>query len=325
MLGFSQEHRHIYQQLLQQPQGWLLVTGPPKSGKTTTLYASLNALKEDVTRDIVTIEDPIRNQLNGIKQIQVMPEAGLTFDSILSFILGRDPNIHRDPGVIFVEEIRDTDTAAIVMRVAETGHFVLSTLHRNDAISAVHHLFRLGIAPDLIATNLLGIIAQRLVKTICPECKTLYVPDEKELRSLGLHNYRKSPPICCKGQGCPACEYTGYSGQTGLYEIFAPNDELRNALAKRPTTPDFRQLTHHLGMKTLLEDGIEKIRQGITTIEEVAKACCVTCPGCEHSILDTEETCPFCQYHLHETCVQCGAQLDLEWIVCPFCGTEKLR
>lgn len=322
-LGLSSEHLKKYLDLLQQPQGWLLVTGPAASGKTTTLYASLNTAKEDVTRDIVTIEDPIKYQLNGVKQIQIDHKAGLTFDSILSFILGRDPNIHRDPSVILVEEIRDAETANIAMRVVETGHLVLSTLHRKDAISAVNHLFHLGIAPDLVAANLLGVVAQRLVRKICPECKTPYVPDKQELQSLGLLNGQNSLPICCKGTGCPACKHTGYSGQIGLYEMFVPTEQLRAELAQRPTKPWLERLAREAGMKTLLEDGITKIRQGSTTIEEVAKACCITCPGCEHVIIETEDVCPFCQYPLHETCKQCGAKLDMEWLLCPFCGTPK--
>lgn len=323
LLGLSSEHLKRYREMLQQPQGWILVTGPAESGKTTTLYASLNTMKEDVTRDIVTIEDPIKYQLNGVKQIQIDHKAGLTYDSVLSFILGRDPNIHRDPSVILVEEIRDPEIADIAMRVVETGHLVLSTLHRKDAVSAVNHLFRLGIAPDLVASNLLGVIAQRLVRKICPQCKIPYIPDKQELRSLGLHNGQKSPHIYCKGTGCSDCGYTGYSGQIGLYEIFAPTEQLRAELAKRPTKPWLERLTREAGMKTILEDGIEKIRQGITTVEEVAKACCITCPGCEQAIVETEELCPFCQYPLHETCEQCGAKLDVEWLLCPFCGTQK--
>jgi len=322
-LGLSSEHLKRYREMLQQPHGWILVTGPAKSGKTTTLYASLNATKEDVTRDIVSIEDPIKYQLKGVKQIQIDHKAGLTFDSVLSFILGRDPNIHRDPSVILVEEIRDAETAVIAMRVVETGHLVLSTLHREDAVSAVNHLFRLGIAPDQVASNLLGVIAQRLVKKICPQCKTPYVPDKRELRSLGLLNGQNPTHICCKGTGCSACEHTGYSGQIGLYEMFAPTEQLRAELTKRPTKPGLERLAREAGMKTILEDGIEKIRQGLTTIEEVTKACCITCPECEQAIVETEDVCPFCQYRLHETCEQCGARLDVEWLLCPFCGTQK--
>lgn len=328
-LGISAEHLRLYQTLIKQPQGWILVTGPTGSGKTTTLYASLNAMK-DVTKNIVTVEDPIEYQLEGINQVQINPKAGLTFASGLRSILRQDPN------VILVGEIRDAETAGIAMQASETGHLVLSTLHTNDSISTVNRLFNLGISPDLVASNLLVIIAQRLVRRICPKCKTQYVPDVQELQNIGIYNGQKSPFVAYKGSGCPTCKQTGYYGQIGIYELFALNDQLRAEVAKRPTKQVLKQLAVEAGMKTMLQDGIEKIHQGITTIEEVSRVCYVEpdeagrteivrtieCPECGKTITETEDICPFCQYHLYETCEQCGAKLEATWLLCPFCGNR---
>jgi type IV pilus assembly protein PilB len=267
-LGFSPEQLRLYRTMLKQPQGWILVTGPTGSGKTTTLYASLNALK-DVTKNIVTVEDPIEYQLEGINQVQINPKAGLTFASGLRSILRQDPN------VILVGEIRDAETAEIAMQASETGHLVLSTLHTNDSISTVNRLFNLGIAPDLVASNLLVVIAQRLARRICSQCKTQYVPDAQELQSIGMYNSQHPLSVAYKGSGCPTCRQTGYYGQIGIYELFILNDRLREEIAKRPTKPVLKQLVAEVGMKTMLADGIAKIQQGITTIAEVARVCYV--------------------------------------------------
>ncbi len=324
-LGLSPEHLRVYQTMIEQPQGWVLVTGPTGSGKTTTLYASLNAIK-DVTKNIVTVEDPIEYQLEGINQVQVNPKAGLTFASGLRSILRQDPN------VILVGEIRDVETASIAMQASETGHLVLSTLHTNDSVSTVNRLFNLGISSDLVASNLLVVVAQRLVRRVCPQCKTQYEPNAEELRSVGIYTGQKTEFVAYKGTGCSNCKHTGYYGQIGLYELFAPNDRLRGEIAKRPTKQVLKQLAIKTGMKTMLEDGIEKIRQGITTIDEVARVCYVEpdepmetieCPECGKAIAETEDVCRFCQHHLREICKQCGAKMEKEWLLCPFCGTKR--
>jgi energy-coupling factor transporter ATP-binding protein EcfA2 len=319
-LGLSQDHLQRYRKALRQPQGLVLVTGPPGSGKTTTLYTSLNAIKKDVARNIVTIEDPIEAQFQGIKQIQVDFKVGLTFSTILSLIHDQYP---RGNNVIFVGELWDADTAQIVMRATETGHLVLSSLHTPDAVATVMHLFNLGLPPDLIASDLRVVLTQRLVRTICPSCKQAYTPEGQELRSIGIDEAQQPTFIGYQGIGCAGCEGTGYRGQIGLYEIFDPNAHLREEIAKRPAKHILKQLAVAEGMTTLLADGIEKIRQGITTIAEVARVCCVRCPSCGQSLPETETTCPSCQSRLSETCAQCGAKLDLEWRLCPFCGTRK--
>lgn len=320
LLGLSQEHLQAYHKVLQQSHGLIFVTGPTGSGKTTTLYASLNAVKNEAIRNIVTIEDPIEHQLQGIKQIQIDPEAGLTLNSVLSFITDQ---YHPAHAVILVGKLQDVDTIKIAVRISETGHLVFSSLHTHDAVSVVNHLFNFGISPDLIASELLAVIAQRLVRVICPACKKPYKPDTQEIRSIGIPDVRRGSFLCYKGTGCIKCDNTGYSGQTGLYELFEPNEQLRNKITKRLPTHKLKKLAVEAGMKTLLEHGIEKICQGITTIEEVARVCCAECPGCGKAIPETEDICPFCQYWLYEVCGHCGAKLEIEWQVCPFCGTRK--
>ena len=267
-LGFAPDQLKFFRAMLKQPQGWILVTGPTGSGKTTTLYAALNMLK-DVTKNIVTVEDPIEYQLEGINQVQVNPKAGLTFASGLRSILRQDPN------VILIGEIRDAETAGIAMQASETGHLVMSTLHTNDALATVNRLFNLGISADLVASNLLLVIAQRLVRRICPHCQSQYVPAAQELHSIGLANGQQPALAAYRGNGCAQCKQTGYAGQLGLYELFAPNDRLREAIARRPAKNVLKQLAAEAGMHTMLADGIEKIRQGITTIAEVARVCYV--------------------------------------------------
>lgn len=324
-LGFSQEHLQVYQTLTQQPQGWVLVTGPTGSGKTTTLYATLNALKDE-TKNIVTVEDPIEYQLEGINQVQVNPKAGITFASGLRSILRQDPN------VILIGEIRDEETATIAMQASETGHLMLSTLHTNDSISTVSRLFNLGLSPDLVAANLLVVIAQRLVRRICPKCKIKYTPEARELRNIGIYDEDETPFIAYKGSGCSACKHTGYYAQIGLYELFIPNDRLRAEITKHPTKHVLKQLATDAGMKYMLDDAIEKIREGITTIEEVARVCYIEpediakmsdCPTCGKTVSTAEENCPFCQSPLRQTCGQCGARLEQRWLFCPFCGVQK--
>jgi len=279
-MGMSQRYLNLYRTMLQKPQGWILVTGPTGSGKTTTLYASLNAIK-DITKSIVTVEDPIEYQLEGINQVQVNPKGGLTFASGLRSILRQDPDI------ILVGEIRDIETASVAMQAAETGHLVLSTLHTNDAISTVNRLFNLGIDPDLLASNLLAVVAQRLVRKICLQCKTEYIPDIEELRKVGLSESQAND-VFWKGAGCKVCMNTGYYGRIGIYELFVPNDRLRDEIANRPAKHILKNLAIKAGMKTMLQDGIEKVLQGITTLEEIARVSPVEQDILESTLQDIE-------------------------------------
>jgi type IV pilus assembly protein PilB len=313
-----------YESLIHQPQGLILVTGPTGSGKTTTLYASLNAVKDE-TKNIVTVEDPIEYQLEGITQVQVNPKAGMTFASGLRSILRQDPN------VILVGEIRDAETAGIAIQASETGHLVFSTLHTNDAVSTVNRLFNLEVSSDLVAANLLAVVAQRLVRRICPKCKTEYRPDAREWQHVGIYHGKDVTAAAYKGSGCSMCKHTGYYGQIGLYEIFVPTDRLREEIAGRSTKHSLKQHAAEAGMQSMLDDGLEKIRQGITTIEEVARVCAVEpedvggqkeCPACGKTLTDNEAVCPVCQHRLQPTCGQCGASLEATWLFCPLCGTR---
>ncbi|PID56355.1 type II secretion system protein GspE [candidate division KSB3 bacterium] len=323
-LGMSSRSLRLYRSMLRQPQGWILVTGPTGSGKTTTLYASLHAIK-DTTKNIMTVEDPIEYQLEGINQVQINPKAGLTFASGLRSILRQDPN------VILLGEIRDRETAEIAMQASETGHLVLSTLHTNDAVSTVNRLFSLGISPDLVASNLLVIIAQRLVRKICLYCRKVYTPAPEELEILEHIHVETSELRFYKGQGCAACDHSGYYGQIALYEVLVQNDRIRDAIAQRPTKQALKRLGRLYGMTILLEDGLDKVRQGITTIEEVLRVCPVEpdiahealcCPECSAPLDNSKALCSACGYVLHISCRSCHSVLENDWTFCPYCGTQ---
>jgi type IV pilus assembly protein PilB len=322
-LGLSSGHQSLCRMMIHQPQGWIIGTGPPGCGKTTTLYALLNAMKD---KKIVTLENPVEYPLDGVDQFQINPRVEQAFARGVHSLLQQRSN------VIFIGEIRDAETAALAVQASETGHVVLSPMYASDTVSIIRRLFHLGIPPDLVASNLLMVVAQRLVRRICPECKTKHVPTDQELQRIGIYNGHTSTFVSYKGGGCKTCKYTGYYGQTGIYEILAPNDRLREEILRCPTKRTLKQLAIEAGMKTMLEDGIRKIQHGITTLEEVIRVCAVEqaeleqtiqCPRCGKKIMQTESICPFCRSRLYEPCEQCGAELEQEWTVCPFCGAEK--
>ena len=262
-LGFSSEDLKKYRRIIKKPYGLVLITGPTGSGKSTTLYASLLELKTP-RKNIITIEDPVEYQIDGISQIQVNPKINLTFANGLRSILRQDPDI------IMIGEIRDLETAEIAIHASMTGHLVLSTLHTNDAPSAVARLVDMGVEPFLIASSLEGVIAQRLVRTICKNCKKEDSPSETEVQEIERY-IGKSMEIkkLYKGEGCQECLGTGYKGRTAVYEIMEVNEELRTIISKNPETVTIREKAISNGLKTLLEDGIMKILNGKTTLEEV--------------------------------------------------------
>lgn len=267
-LGLSPQHQTQCRGFLQQHQGLILTAGPTGSGKTTTLYALLNALK-DGTKHIVTIEDPIEYQLDGVTQIQINARAGATFASGLRSVLRHNPN------VILIGEIRDAETAAVAMQASEAGHLVLSTIHANDTIAAVSRLLALNISTDLIASNLLLIIAQRLIRRICPRCQKEYHPEAEELQRIGLAD-KLSDVRFYKADGCNVCRDSGYYGQIGIFELFAPDPHIRQAIARGTGTYELRRMAREAGMPALCASGVEAIRQGVTTLEEVLRACPLT-------------------------------------------------
>ena len=242
----------------------MLVTGPTGSGKTTTLYACLNYINRP-DRKIITVEDPVEYQLAGINQVQVRTDIGMTFAAALRSILRQAPNI------IMIGEIRDLETAEIAVNASLTGHLVFSTLHTNDAPSAVVRLVDIGVKPFLVASSTRGIIAQRLVRKICERCKEEYTPTEAELRLLGPAAAQLEKAALYRGKGCPDCRQTGFRGRLGLFEIFVLNDQVRNMIFARVSAADLRNAARQLGMRTLREDGLRKVIAGVTTLTEVLR------------------------------------------------------
>lgn len=264
-LGFgTYDELNRYESLISKPYGIILSTGPTGSGKTTTLYSALMRINS-IDRNIITIEDPVEYRLGLIRQIQVNPKAGITFANGLRAILRQDPD------VIMVGEIRDLETAVIAVQAALTGHLVLSTLHTNDAPSAVTRLVNMGVEPFLISACLIGIMAQRLVRLICENCKESYEPSKAVLQKWGLEG--RDDVTFYRGRGCDNCKDTGYRGRTGIFELMIVDDELREMIIAGASTVALRKKAQEKGMRILREDGVNKALTGIVSIEEVARVC----------------------------------------------------
>jgi type IV-A pilus assembly ATPase PilB len=263
-LGLNPDDEKIVRRLVELPHGIVLVTGPTGSGKSTSLYAFLSTINS-IDQRIITIEDPIEYELPGVNQMHVKPDIGLTFASGLRHILRQDPD------VIMVGEVRDLETAEIAIRAALTGHLVFSTLHTNDAAGAITRLVDMGIEPFLVSSSVEALIAQRLVRTICPACKEQYRPDAELLRDVGFPETERARTKFCRGKGCEECRFTGYRGRTGIYEILVMNEKLRPLIIERTSSTALKQVAISSGMKTLRDDGWLKVRAGVTTVEEVAR------------------------------------------------------
>jgi len=253
-----------FRSLIELPEGIVLVTGPTGSGKTTTLYSAICELYNDET-NIMTIEDPVEYNLKGIAQIGVQHKIKLDFATGLRHILRQDPDI------IMIGEIRDVETAEIAIQSSLTGHLVLSTLHTNDAPSAVTRLVDMGIEPYLLSSSLIGVVAQRLVRRICPDCRQPYQPSERELQSISLEKKDLIQGVLYKGGGCPSCVGSGYKGRHGLYELMVVNNAIKKQIVKSPDAVEIRRISIDSGMSTLLEHGSELVRKGITTVAEVLR------------------------------------------------------
>lgn len=264
-LGFFSDDQATFERLINLPDGIFLVTGPTGSGKSTTLYSALNTINKS-DRKIITVEDPVEYQLKGINQVQVQREVGMTFAAALRSMLRQAPNI------IMVGEIRDAETAAIAVNASLTGHMVFSTLHTNDAPSAVSRLIDIGLKPYLVSASLRGTLAQRLLRRICDECKEAYVPEPRELNLLGIQQDQAAEAVFMKGRGCPKCRGTGYKGRLGIFEVLVIDEEIEQMIYENCTLVDLRNKATDLGMRPLREDGIRKVIAGMTTIEEVLKA-----------------------------------------------------
>jgi type IV pilus assembly protein PilB len=265
-LGFGEEDYQRFQQIIKRPNGIFLVTGPTGSGKTTTLYAALNEINRP-DRKIITAEDPVEYYLPGVNQVEVKHQIGLDFARIIRAMLRQAPNI------ILVGEIRDQETAEIAVQASLTGHLVFSTLHTNDAPSAITRLVDIGVQPFLIASSVIAIMAQRLVRVICPKCKEPDKPPAAEIKSALISPERAATATFMRGRGCNHCHHTGYRGRLGIFEMLKMTAAIREMTFNREPTQAIRRQARLLGMRTLLEDGVNKSLKGITTLDEVLSIC----------------------------------------------------
>ena len=278
------------------PQGMLLVTGPTGSGKSTTLYSSLHKLRQ-ASVNIVTVEDPVEYAMPGINQVHVNSKAGLTFVSCLRSILRQDPNI------IMVGEIRDRETAEIVMKAAQTGHLVLSTLHTNDSVSAIVRLLDLGIPGYLISSSVTGILAQRLVRMLCP-CHSLQPATQEFTARLIQLGMPKPPQTMAVTVGCEKCNQTGYLGRLGLYELLRVDETVRSIVRTSGNVDQIRESARANGMRLMQEDALEKVLKGITTLDEILR------------VVPMESL-------THTDCAKCSYHLLPAFNFCPSCGTRR--
>jgi general secretion pathway protein E len=263
-LGMGPDHYATYSKFLNKTYGLILVTGPTGSGKSTTLYSTLKVLANPQV-NVVTLEDPIEMVVDDFNQIGVQTKIGVTFGQMLRHILRQDPDI------IMIGEMRDRETAEQAMQSALTGHIVFSTLHTNDASAALTRLLDLGLDAYLINAAVIGCIAQRLVRNICPHCKVQYKPDYEEIKALGLDSYIQPEQPLWKGRGCDHCRQTGYYGRTGIFEILPYDTEVKDAIRKNIDLGDLREMVRKKGVRSLFDDGMARVVQGVTTVEEVLR------------------------------------------------------
>jgi type IV pilus assembly protein PilB len=325
-LGMSAASLEEIRQFLRHQHGMILVVGPTGSGKTTTLSSAVKSLQSEKT-NIITIEDPIEYQIPGVNQTQVNEKVKLTFAGALRSILRQDPD------VILVGEIRDSETARIAMQAAQTGHLVLSTLHTDDAPSTVTRLTDIGAEPYVIASALIGVVAQRLVRRLCVHCRRQYTPPPETLRALNISEADAATLPFYKAVGCDQCNHTGYRGRIGIYEVMHVTDRLRRLIAQRSPEDAVREAALGGGMISLGEDGLAKVKSGVTTADELLRVVTevremrTLCPGCGGAVAVDFMACPHCGRRLSGGCVQCGRALQPGWSFCPYCmsSTEPRR
>ncbi|MBI5599024.1 MAG: Flp pilus assembly complex ATPase component TadA [Deltaproteobacteria bacterium] len=317
-LGMTGKDREGLKNAVERPEGIIIVTGPTGSGKTSTLYAVINSVKAEAI-NIITLEDPIEYELSGVNQVAINEKTGLTFAYGLRSVLRQDPD------VIMVGEMRDAETANIAVQASLTGHLVLTSLHTNTSIQSVNRLRNLGIQPYMIASSLNGVIAQRLVRKLCARCKQPYKPSQEELLKIGLKEKDATRLTFYRGKGCEECSNTGYRGRTGLFEIFTLNKQIRELIATSATEEMILKVALETGMKSLSEDGIDKVKSGTTSIDELIRVLYVqeegvlVCKNCGSYVRTDFVNCPYCGYSIVDRCPDCGRHREADWKYCPFC------
>jgi len=318
-LGFSAATLEQIRFFLRHQHGMILVVGPTGSGKTTTLCSALTSVRSERT-NIITIEDPVEYQIPGVNQTQINAKINLTFASALRSILRQDPD------VVLVGEIRDQETARIAMQAAQTGHLVLSTLHTDDAPSCVTRLTDIGIEPYVSASALIGVVAQRLMRRLCTHCKRPYTPDAEALRAMSVSEAEAATLTFYRAVGCDQCNHTGYRGRVGIYEVMPVTDKLRRQIAQRGTEAQLRDAALSAGMISLGEDGLLKVKAGVTTPEELLRVVTevretrALCPECGVGVSPDYVACPSCGYRVGGGCPHCNRPLQPGWKFCPYCA-----
>ncbi len=323
-MGMPEEDRLQLEGLIHRPQGILLVTGPTGSGKTTTLYSAIEKIKS-VERNITTIEDPIEYDISGVNQVAVQEKIGLSFAVTLRAMLRQDPD------VIMLGEMRDLDTTTIAMQAALTGHLVLSTIHTNSSAASVTRLRNLGIPSYLIASTLIAIVSQRLVRVICPKCRVKDEPSERDLARVGLAQTKKGEISFFRGEGCKACGETGYRGRTGIFEILPFHQQMRDLVVSKGSETDIRQLAVAKGMVTLGQAALAKVKAGVTTLSELYRVVETEeefgagCPHCGTSLGADFVVCPGCGHSLVSSCPSCQKMVSPDWKFCPYCRHNAVK
>jgi type IV pilus assembly protein PilB len=324
-IGLYPDHLEQLKGYLDRPQGIILVTGPTGSGKSTILYSALRHVQHE-TKNIVTVEDPVELQIRGINQVQVDEKAKKTFPAALRAILRQDPD------VIMVGEIRDAETAQIAFRASITGHLVLTTIHTNDAASAVTRLTDLGLEAFMVASALVGVVSIRLVRTLCPKCREPYEAEASTLGRAAINGGMAGTKVTLyRGRGCTNCHNTGFRGRTGIYEILEIDERLRQLVSQGATDAQIRQAAIENGMRSIGEDGLRKVLEGRTTMEEVTRVVYLAehapkvCPSCQTVLAKDYEYCTTCGEFVGDHCEGCHKRQMKEWTFCPFCGYDSQK